>query len=296
MQYFGQELKDSIAKAKELIQSVYEELQDKRFSDSKSNLNETVKMLNQKHELVQQIIRDTETYTKQQDALAYMPTEYDNLPRLITDLKLKKKLWDALFTWTGKTVGWLNEPFEKVDPFVIEKEVQTYFKVAVSSAKKLPDSNVPQLLRARVEDFKLTMPVVNDLRTKDLRPRHWAKIHELIGYEIDGVEGFTCGLLIEKRIMDHADKINEIALEAINEAILEEMLVNVTQMWRREEFEVLVYKDQKGIFVLGAVAEVMQKMDDSLVTLGTIMGSRYVAAIRERVEDYQKNWFYYRKR
>ena len=59
-------------------------------------------------------------------------------------------------------------------------------------------------------------------------------------------------------------------------------------MWKREEFEVLVYKDQKGIFVLGPVGEVMQKMDDSLVTLGTIMGSRYVAAIREKVEAYQK--------
>ena len=34
----------NIAKAKELIQSVYEELQDKRFSDSKSNLNETVNL------------------------------------------------------------------------------------------------------------------------------------------------------------------------------------------------------------------------------------------------------------
>ena len=55
-----------------------------------------------------------------------------------------------------------------------------------------------------------------------------------------------------------------------------------------EEFEVLVYKDQNGIFVLGPVGEIMQKMDDSLVTLGTIMGSRYVAAIREKVEAYQK--------
>ena len=61
--------------------------------------------------------------------------------KLATDLKLKKTLWDALYTWTGKTVLWLNQPFEAVDPFVIEKEVQTYFKVAVSSAKKLPDSN-----------------------------------------------------------------------------------------------------------------------------------------------------------
>ena len=78
-------------------------------------------------------------------------------------------------------------------------------------------------------------------------------------------------------------------MEAINEAILEEMLLGVVRLWKREEFEVLVYKDQNGIFVLGPVGEIMQKMDDSLVTLGTIMGSRYVAAIREKVEAYQKS-------
>ena len=101
------------------------------------------------------------------------------------------------------------------------------------SGKKLPGSDVPQLLRTRVEDFKLTMPVVNDLPKDD---RHWKKIHALVGYDINGIEGITCGVLIERRIMNHADKINEIALEAINEAILEEMLLGVVGLWKREEF------------------------------------------------------------
>ena len=59
-------------------------------------------------------------------------------------------------------------------------------------------------------------------------------------------------------------------------------------MWKRQEFEVLNYKEQKNIFILSSVEEVLQNMDDSLVTLGTIMGSRYVAAIRENVEVWQK--------
>ena len=94
-----------------------------------------------------------------------MVAEYDNLPRLKTDLKSKNS-YGMRYFHGQKTAGWLNEPFETVDPFIIEKEVQKYFKVAISSGKKLPGSDVPQLLRTRVEDFGLTMPVVNDLRTK----------------------------------------------------------------------------------------------------------------------------------
>ena len=84
----------------------------------------------------------------------------------------------------------------------MKRRCKSIFKVAISSGKKLPGSDVPQLLRARVEDFKLTMPVVNDLRTKDLQTRHWKKIHALVGYDINGIEGITCGVLIERRIMN----------------------------------------------------------------------------------------------
>ena len=59
---------------------------------------------------------------------------------------------------------------------------------------------------------------------------------------------FTVGKLIEKKIMEHAEEINGVALEALNEAILENMLEKVALMWKRQEFEILNYKEQKNIF------------------------------------------------
>ena len=79
MEYFGQELKDNIAKLKDIIRTTYEFLQDKKFSSSKSNLNEIVGLLSKTHENLQDIVRNAETYTQQQDALGYMVAEYDNL-------------------------------------------------------------------------------------------------------------------------------------------------------------------------------------------------------------------------
>jgi dynein heavy chain len=288
MSYFGAELKSSVKKLKDFIMENSQSLNDPMITDEKSVIGDVVNYLENIAKNTSKIEEQALLYAGQQDALAYMVTEYEDLPFLQSDLKIKKKLWDSLHQWTSMTEGWLNAPFEQVDPYEIEKQTQLFFKVAVSSEKKLPDSPVPLLLRSKVEDFKLTMPVVNDLRTKDLRDRHWVKIHMIVGYEINGIEGFTVGKLIEKKIMDHAEDINGIALEALNEAILEDMLAKVAMMWKRQEFEVLNYKEQKNIFILGSVEEVLQNMDDSLVTLGTIMGSRYVAAIRENVEVWQK--------
>ena len=74
-------------------------------------------------------------YASQQDALAYIVTEYEDLPFLQNDLKNEEKLWDSLHQWTRITKSWLNAPFENVDPFEIEKETQSFFKIAVSCEK-----------------------------------------------------------------------------------------------------------------------------------------------------------------
>ena len=50
------------------------------------------------------------------------------------------------------------------------------------------------------------------------------------------------------------------------------MLEKVVNLWKRQEFEVSLYKGLNGIFILGSVEEVLQDIDDSLVTLGTVMG------------------------
>ena len=45
------------------------------------------------------------------------------------------------------------------------------------------------------------------------------------------------------------------------------------------------YKSQKDLYVLGALDDIMSALDDSLVAMNTIMGSRYVEPMREEVYD-----------
>jgi dynein heavy chain len=50
--------------------------------------------------------------------------------------------------------------------------------------------------------------------------------------------------------------------------------------WRDIDFCVNPYKEVKDMYTLGALDEVQQALEDSRVTLSTILASRYVAGIR----------------
>lgn len=47
------------------------------------------------------------------------------------------------------------------------------------------------------------------------------------------------------------------------------------------------YKDIKDLYILGDTSEVVANLDDSLVTINTVLSSRYVGGIREMVDDWR---------
>ena len=154
------------------------------------------------------------------------------------------------------------------------------------------------LLKEMVLEFKSTLPVVVALGCPQLKARHWETIHAAVGYEINGIAGFTLGQashatslprhatsltiagftlwqLIERKAMGHRAELESVSTEAVQEAVLEEMLAKVTKTWAYSEFELLPYKDTKD-FIIGGVDDLMADLDDSLVTVNTILGSRHV--------------------
>ena len=51
-------------------------------------------------------------------------------------------------------------------------------------------------------------------------------------------------------------------------------IVQVLDMWAEVEFEIVPHKGSKEVFILGPLDDIMAKLDDSLVMVHTILGSR----------------------
>ena len=88
--------------------------------------------------------------------------------------------------------------------------------------------------------------------------------------------------------MKHAGQLSNIAVSAQQEQVLEDMLAKVVMLWDTAELEVKSYKDSKDVFVLGVVDDVIADLDESIVAISTIMGSRFVGAIQDQVEGFRR--------
>jgi dynein heavy chain, axonemal len=73
------------------------------------------------------------------------------------------------------------------------------------------------------------------------------------------------------------------------------MMTKVTVMWEDLDFIVIPYKEVKDLYILGDTTDVVASLDDSLVTLNTVLGSRYVAGIRDFVDSWRSKLMYFQE-
>jgi dynein heavy chain len=223
-----------------------------------------------------------------QAMLKQTPAEMDFIDETAADFALKLKLWEAFAEFNAATVAWRESPLATIDVDDMGKAVQGILKTASRSEKALPGNGAATKLKASVEDFKGVLPVVSDLRNRALQQRHWDEISAVLGTPIDPAKAYTLGELLAMGAAARQPEISVVSTKAVQEAALEDLFAKkVTSVWTGLEFTLNPYKDSKEVFVLGAVDEVVAALDEGLVNINTILGSRYCAPIRGEVEAYQ---------
>jgi dynein heavy chain len=242
-------------------------------------------------------------------SLGQPPDEYDMLEETQADLSLKVRLWESVRDWRAIKSGIVAVTLSEIDVSALEKKVSGYSRVCAQASRVLPGNPVVASLSAEIHAFSPILPIVSDLRSPALKDRHWQQLDSALGFEISSTESLSLGDLIARGIAQHADAISGYAASAVHEAVLEEMLAKVAVVWETAEVEVKSYKEAKDVFVLGDISEVLASLDDSLVTISTIQGSRYVGGIKDIVEAWktrlvrmqstldewmacQRNWMY----
>lgn len=222
-------------------------------------------------------------------------TRYPELDAVVSDVTIKKSMWEAMVEVGTITEEWKGTPIHELNIKDIEATVAKWFKAANRANRELPQNDVGPKLLQRVKVYKDLVPCCADLRNADLQARHWEKIDGVVGRhiehdpELQGDQPLTLGLLLSYGVMDYQEDIQRISTEATQEGVLSTMLTKVQDVWRDFEFVLNPYKESKDIFVLGGIDEVQAALDDSMVTIGTIMASRYVSGIRPEVEKMETN-------
>eukprot|EP01038_Epipyxis_sp_PR26KG_P006339 gene6339-8727_t len=306
---FSASVHEECPKVLKRLGEIREQLDANLISDPDAVDEKVVKYLAQQEIDFQKMKQRVEKLQEYQGILKLQVDEFEILEEIGSDLALKIRLWNDRVDWTKLRQNILDSPIKDLDVSSFEKELVKFNKTVALTSKGLPLNKVVPKLKQSVDEFNPVLPIVVDLRSQCLKERHWEKITQLIGFNIQENENFSLFDLIDKGVTKFQEEINTIATAAQQEAILEEMMAKVTGIWEKMSFDVKPYKEVKDLYILGDTSEVIASLDDSLVTINTVLGSRYVAGIRNFVDTWrgklmhfqetldewltcQRNWMY----
>lgn len=227
------------------------------------------------------------TYSEYQHLFGASVFEYTDLANGKERLDGMRKMWEFVKTWMEKQTFWLTSEFALLPVEDVDKEIQVFFKDAYALHKKL-NNPISEKLRDMVSELKGMMPSVLDLGNPNMKARHWEKIFKAVNVPYSNDMPFPLSLLIDSGIMMFKDLVGETSGSASGEAQLDDSLSKIQKVWDVTKFVVLNHRDQPGLYVLGSLEEVFTALEDNQVTLQTMLGSRFISTIQDRVEEWAK--------
>lgn len=130
-------------------------------------------------------------------------TAFDYVEEARINMTYRARLWRALSEWKQLIESWKSSPFEYIEVSEITQKADIYTKTVIQCERNLPQgSTAVAKLKSLVFDFRETMPIVEALGNKLLKPEHWEEIKTLLGQQDFALETrqFNLGQLIEMNV------------------------------------------------------------------------------------------------
>lgn len=286
---FVKQLMADIPRIEATLIDIQGAIMDQKLANQSSKVGKMTQVVKTQHEKLAKLKADIQTLNSDQTYLELDVTDFEALDEIALDLKIKYDMWHAIDFWQQQQELWLKTDLNQLDAEEIDREIKMNAKVAQKAIKSIPDNTAGDMLRDMVDGIKGVLPLVSSLRTSSLETRHWAEIDAAVGFAMSASEGFTLSDLLERKLDQHAEEIQSIAVASVQEKVLEGMLEKIDLIWQGSEFEVNHFKEQKDVFILGGLDEIVTNLEDSLVTISTVMGSRFVAGIKDLVNEWKNN-------
>eukprot|EP00887_Chlorella_sp_A99_P001633 scaffold8.g1633.t1 len=142
--------------------------------------------------------------------------------------------------------------------------------------------------RRAIDDFLEQLPLFQSLAHRAVRERHWKELMRITGRELNLAEdAFKLQHLLDVGLLEHRDEVEDLCAAAVKEEAIETKLRTVAEQWAAEEFTFGEHK-QRGPVVLkpSDTAELMERLEDSLMVLGSMATNRYSTPFRPAVQDW----------
>ncbi|GIY16074.1 dynein heavy chain 8, axonemal [Caerostris darwini] len=224
-----------------------------------------------------------ESYKDGEELFALPVSEYPSLVQSKKDMVLLQKLFTLFNQVMKKITGYFQYTWENVDVQVMTEELTDFQNKCMRLPKGCKDWSYFNILKQRIEDFKETCPLLTRLRNEAMTMNHWKRIEKVCNHKFDEDQSkWTLGTVMEAPLLVFKDDVEDICIAAEKEREIEAKLNQIFAEWAVENLFFSNFKNRGELLLKGTEAgETVVKLEDGLMTLGSLLSNRYSAAMKD---------------
>ncbi|RHY32869.1 hypothetical protein DYB32_002144 [Aphanomyces invadans] len=244
--------------------------------------------------LIADIDDEAQKIRDQQAILDMSPTDNDKMIKELQEMLMPmEKLWTTVAQFSDQMNLWRGQPLYLVNAEDAEKEADGFRRNIVKVIKEC--EKVGEILDAPVgvarqakkmldEMLDSHVPLMHLICTPALCPRHWAEIEAITKLNLHPASGdMTLHHMLEVGLHKFTAQIEDICVGAAKEYSLEQALDKMEREWEGVEFHTKPYRTTGLIHRHRGEMDSLQQLDDHMVKIQSIRGSRYNKPYLERI-------------
>ena len=203
------------------------------------------------------------------------------------DLEFMTQIWTLSKDWDDTWDKWRMGVFRELDLDQMDNQSGQYAKTIAKLRREIAGWGVWSSMKDRIEQFKATLPLIQDLRSEALRPRHWEALKAEIHKDFDqDSPKFTLDDIFSLGLHNYSDFIGEMSGNANKELNIERSLQEIEVRWADVIIDMAEYKDV--YFKIRSTEDLFQLLEDDSVALSTMKASKYYNSFKDKI-DYWEN-------
>ncbi|KAF4707198.1 hypothetical protein FOZ63_000784, partial [Perkinsus olseni] len=212
---------------------------------------------------------------------------YKELEKVSEQVDSLKTIWGYTADWDGQLDEIRRIQFRDLQVEDMDTMATGYQKKCVKLRGVMGNWNVWQNLKKGIDEFRTAMPLITNLRSDAMRPRHWQAIMEEIGREFDPqADDFTLGKVFELELHKHSDLIARLADEARKQYEIESSLEMIEGVWATMGIEMGEYK--QTYVKIKSTEELFQTLEEHVLKLSDMKSSQFYLPFAEKVEKWER--------
>ena len=229
------------------------------------------------------------------EALFELPiSKFNETQQCRGQLRLLKSVWDFKGFVQSTYDSWRLGMWNDINTDLLEdsnKKMAAELKKLGEGGPMVKAWQLYKDVEVMVKDMAATLPLINELHSPAMRPRHWAQLASLCNVKsLDPTDSKFCldDMLVLK-LHTHVDESSEIVDTANKELKIEKKMDEIEKAWKAFNLDFVQWKDME-LKVVKASDEVQESLDAHQMELQSIVGmGKVMEFFRARVDLAQKN-------